>query len=85
MDVFKRYLIIFVTTSTFLYFFVIWYESQNRLQSTYSPKMLTKSVCNCRLANFWTILLKPQSHWYSIYITTLAKKTSTRSNKPLPH
>ena len=29
MDVFKRYLIIFVTTSTFLYFFVIWYESQN--------------------------------------------------------
>lgn len=29
MDVFKRYLIIFVSTSTFLYIFTLWYESQN--------------------------------------------------------
>ena len=29
MDVFKRYLIIFASTSTFIWVFVIWYEDQN--------------------------------------------------------
>jgi hypothetical protein len=29
MEVFKRYLIIFVSTSTALYLFIFWYESQN--------------------------------------------------------